>query len=205
MEKHNKMTELSESELRSFLGKKTSDTYGRNLGKIIGITLNNFGEMEAAELEKGTGELERIPVGQLTMDRGEIVVLSRWRVEVESLLKEIDSVQRRVSALDSLLKSQEIPRNLYEELIRKQGKEIEFLKEKKNLAVSVLQSRGKELDRQIEELTRTLIEIKAGRWSKDFSNKAYEVALKSIEPNLGFATKEKKELGDYLNKLTQLI
>lgn len=199
------MTELSESELRSFLGKKTSDTYGRNLGKIIGMTLNNFGEMEAAELEKGTGELERIPVGQLTMDRGEIVVLSRWRVEVESLLKEIDSVQRRLSALDSLLKSQEIPRNLYEELIRKQEKEIVLLKEKKNLAVSVLQSRGKELDRQIEELTRTLIEIKAGKWSKDFSNKAYEIALKSIEPNLGFATNEKKELADYLNKLTKLI
>jgi len=199
------MTELSESELRSFLGKKTSDTYGRNLGKIIGITLNNFGEMEAAELEKGTGELERIPVDQLTMDRGEIVVLPRWRVEVESLLKEIDSVQRRLSALDSLLKSQEIPRNLYEELIRKQEKEIVLLKEKKNLAVSVLQSRGKELDRQIEELTRTLIEIKAGKWSKDFSNKAYEVALKSIEPNLGYSTKEKKELADYLNKLTKLI
>jgi len=205
VEKHDKMTELSESELRSFLGKKTSDTYGRNLGKIIGITLNNFGEMEAAELEKGTGELERIPVGQLTMDRGEIVVLSRWRVEAESLLKEIDSVQRRLSALDSLLKSREIPRNLYEELIRKQEKEIVLLKEKKNLAVSVLQNRGKELDRQIEELTRTLIEIKAGKWSKDFSNKAYEVALKSIEPNLGFATKEKKELADYLNKLTRLI
>jgi hypothetical protein len=61
------------------------------------------------------------------------------------------------------------------------------------------------LDRQIEELTRTLIEIKAGKWSKDFSNKAYEVALKSIEPNLGYSTKEKKELADYLNKLTKLI
>jgi len=68
-----------------------------------------------------------------------------------------------------------------------------------------LQSRGRELDIQIEELTKVLIEIKAGKWSSDFSNKAYDVASKSIEPNLSFATKEKKELADSLAKLTKML
>jgi hypothetical protein len=56
------MSQLTESELKSFLGKRTADPYGRNLGKIIGVTLNDYGEMEAVEVEKGTGELQRIPV-----------------------------------------------------------------------------------------------------------------------------------------------
>ena len=39
------MTELSEPELKGFLGKQISDTYGRTLGTIIGVTLNDFGEI----------------------------------------------------------------------------------------------------------------------------------------------------------------
>lgn len=205
VEKQGKMTQLSESELRSFLGKGTADSYGRNLGKIIGVTLNDYGEMEAVEVEKGTGELERIPVDQLTFDRDRVIVVSKWKIEVESLLKEIDSAQKRLDALNTLLKNQEIPKSLYDELSRKQQDELENLKAKKNLAMNILQSRGRKLDIQIEELTKVLIEIKAGKWSSDFSNKAYDVASKSIEPNLGFATKEKKELADSLAKLTKML
>ena len=205
MAKQGKMTQLSESELRSFLGKGTADSYGRNLGRIIGVTLNNYGEMEAVEVEKGTGELDRIPVDQLTFDRDRVVIVSRWKIEVESLLKDIDSAQKRLGALNTLLKNQEIPRSLYDELSRKQQNELDNLKAKKNLAMNILQSRGRELDTQIEELTKVLIEIKAGKWSSDFSNKAYDVASKSIEPNLSFATKEKKELADNLAKLTKIL
>ena len=205
MAKQGKMTQLSESELRSFLGKGTADSYGRNLGRIIGVTLNNYGEMEAVEVEKGTGELDRIPVDQLTFDRDRVVIVSRWKIEVESLLKDIDSAQKRLGALNTLLKNQEIPRSLYDELSRKQQNELDNLKAKKNLAMNILQSRGRELDTQIEELTKVLIEIKAGKWSSDFSNKAYDVASKSIEPNLSFATEEKKELADNLAKLTKIL
>lgn len=199
------MTQLSESELRSFLGKGTADFYGRNLGKIIGVTLNDYGEMEAVEVEKGTGELDRIPVDQLTFDRDRVIVVSKWKIEAESLLKEIDSAQKRLNALNTLLKNQEIPKSLYDELSQKQQDELDNLKAKKNLAMNILQSRGRELDIQIEELTKVLIEIKAGKWSSDFSNKAYDVASKSIEPNLSFATKEKKELADSLAKLTKML
>jgi hypothetical protein len=205
MEKLGKMSQLSESELKSFLGKRTVDPYGRNLGKIIGVTMNDYGEMEAVEVEKGTGELERISVDQLSFGREGITVVSRWRIEVESLIKEIESAQRRLTALNTLLKKEEIPRNLYEELSEKQKRELENLQAKKNLAITILQRRGRELDGQIEELTKVLIEIRAGKWSSDFHDKAYEFASKSIEPNLSFAAKEKRELADSLAKLSKLI
>jgi sporulation protein YlmC with PRC-barrel domain len=63
------MTELSEPELKGFLGKQISDTYGRRLGTIIGITLNDFGEMQSLELEKGNNELQSLSVDQISMDR----------------------------------------------------------------------------------------------------------------------------------------
>ena len=141
------MTELSEPELKGFLGKQISDTYGRKLGTIIGVTLNDFGEMQSLELEKGNNELQRLSVDQISMDRDKIIAVSKWKIQIESLLKEMDSAQRRLVALSDLLKRKEIPKNLYDELTQKHEEAIKNLKSKKNAAMEIIQSREKELDR----------------------------------------------------------
>lgn len=199
------MTELSEPELKGFLGKKISDTYGRKLGTIIGVTLNDFGEMQSLELEKGNNELQRLSVDQISMDRDKIIAVSKWKIQIESLLKEMDSAQRRLVALSGLLKRKEIPKNLYDELTQKHEEAIKNLKSKKNAAMEIIQSREKELDRQIEDLTKILIELKAGKWSEEFSSKVYEVASNSIEPNLEYVAKEKRDLADHIAELTKLF
>jgi sporulation protein YlmC with PRC-barrel domain len=199
------MTELSEPELKGFLGKKISDTYGRSLGTIIGVTLNDFGEMQSLELEKGNNELQRLSVDQISMDRDKIIAVSKWKIQIESLLKEMDSAQRRLIALSDLLKRKEIPKNLYDELTQKHEEAIKNLKSKKSAAVEIIQSREKELDRQIEDLTKILIELKAGKWSEEFSSKVYEVASNSIEPNLEYVAKEKRDLADHIAELTKLF
>ena len=199
------MTELSEPELKGFLGKPISDTYGRKLGTIIGVTLNDFGEMQSLELEKGNNELQRLSVDQISMDRDKIIAVSKWKIQIESLLKEMDSAQRRLVALSNLLKRKEIPKNLYDELTQKHEEAIKNLKSKKNAAMEIIQSREKELDRQIEDLTKILIELKAGKWSEEFSNKVYEVASNSIEPNLEYVAKEKRDLVDHIAELTKLF
>jgi sporulation protein YlmC with PRC-barrel domain len=199
------MTELSEPELKGFLGKQISDTYGRRLGTIIGITLNDFGEMQSLELEKGNNELQSLSVDQISMDRDKIIAISKWKVQIESLLKEMDSAQRRLIALSELLKRKEIPQNLYDELTQKHEEAIKNLKSKKSTAIEIIQSREKELDRQIEDLTKILIELKAGKWSEEFADKVYEVASNSIEPNLEYVAKEKKDLADHIAELTKLF
>jgi hypothetical protein len=199
------MTELSEPELKGFLGKQISDTYGRKLGTIIGVTLNDFGEMQSLELEKGNNELQRLSVDQISMDRDKIIAVSKWKIQIESLLKEMDSAQRRLVALGDLLKRKEIPKNLYDELTQKHEEAIKNLKSKKNAAMEIIQSREKELDKQIEDLTKILIELKAGKWSEEFSSKVYEVASNSIEPNLEYVAKEKRDLADHIAELTKLF
>lgn len=199
------MTELSEPELKGFLGKQISDTYGRRLGTIIGVTLNDFGEMQSLELEKGNNELQRLSVDQISMDRDKIIAVSKWKIQIESLLKEMDSAQRRLVALSDLLKRKEIPKNLYDELTQKHEEAIKNLKSKKTAAIEIIQNREKELDRQIEDLTKILIELKAGKWSEEFSSKVYEVASNSIEPNLEYVAKEKRDLTDHIAELTKLF
>ena len=54
-------------------------------------------------------------------------------------------------------------------------------------------------------MTKILIELKAGKWSEEFSSKVYEVASNSIEPNLEYVAKEKRDLTDHIAELTKLI
>ncbi|MGQ9542813.1 MAG: CdvA-like protein [Candidatus Bathyarchaeia archaeon] len=195
---------LPEHALKVFLGKKTLDPYGRSLGVIIGLSLNDYGELEAVDIDNGNSEIHRIPMEQLTVTRDGIVIIPRWRVEVEATLREIDSAQRRINSL-RLLKQNEVSKSLYDELLTRQESELAGLKMKKDKIMSILHSRCKELNMQIEELSKLLIEIKAGKWSKDFMDKAYEVASKSIEPNLEYASREKRDLTDYLAKLAKTL
>jgi phage-related minor tail protein len=139
------------------------------------------------------------------MDRDKIIAISKWKIQIESLLKEMDSAQRRLVALSELLKRKEIPKNLYDELTQKHEDAIKNLKSKKSAAIEIIQSREKELDRQIEDLTKILIELKAGKWSEEFSSKVYEVASNSIEPNLEYVAKEKRDLVDHIAELTKLF
>ena len=139
------------------------------------------------------------------MDRDKIIAISKWKIQIESLLKEMDSAQRRLAALSELLKRKEIPKNLYDELTQKYEDTIKNLKSKKSATIEIIQSREKELDRQIEDLTKILIELKAGKWSEEFSSKVYEVASNSIEPNLEYVAKEKRDLVDHIAELTKLF
>jgi len=195
---------LPEYALKTFLGKKVRDPYGRSLGAVIGLSLNDYGEIEAVNIDKGNNEIQRIPMQQLTLSSDGVIVIPKWKVEVESILKQIESAQKRIVSL-KLLMQRETSKNLFDELLVKQERELSDLKEKRNVVISILQARCKELDMQIDELSKILVEIKAGKWSKEFMNKAYEITSKLIEPNLEFASREKRDLTCYLANLAKAL
>ncbi|MBS7651018.1 MAG: CdvA-like protein [Candidatus Bathyarchaeia archaeon] len=195
---------LPEYALKTFLGKRVRDPYGRSLGAIIGLSLNDYGEIEAVNIDKGNNEIQRVPIEQLTLSDDGVVVIPKWKVEVETILKQIQSAQKRIGSL-KLLMQREPSKNLFDELLIKQERELADLREKRNVVISILQARCRELDMQIDELSKILVEIKAGKWSKEFMNKAYEITSKSIEPNLEFASREKRDLTGYLSNLARAL
>jgi hypothetical protein len=192
---------VSEEELKSFLGKDLKDTYGRKIGKIIGLGMDDFGELKALHVEHGSGNLGQYPCENIVIDRNEVMLIPDWKVSSELIQKELDRVARRIQALGDLLKDQQIPTNIYEELRRKQGATLSELKRRKEELVEGLKTRSGQIDRQVDELIRFLVSVKMEYKAGIVDDRALTVACDAIEPNLRPLIEEKKDLSNVMERI----
>lgn len=199
MEKY--LSYVSEEELKSFLGKDLKDTYGRKIGKIIGLGMDDFGELKALHVEHGSGNLGQYPCENIVIDRNEVMLIPDWKVSSELIQKELDRVARRIQALGDLLKDQQIPTNIYEELRRKQGATLSELKRRKEELVEGLKTRSGQIDRQVDELIRFLVSVKMEYKAGIVDDRALTVACDAIEPNLRPLIEEKKDLSNVMERI----
>ena len=197
------MSYVSEEELKSFLGKDLRDTYGRRLGKIIGLCIDDFGELKALHVEHGSGNIGQYPCENIVIDRGEIVLIPDWKVSSEVIQKELDRVARRIQALGDLVKDQQIPPGIYEELRRKQGTTLTELNRRKEELVEGLKKRGVQIDRQVDELIRFLVSVKMEYKAGIVDDRALSVACDAIEPNLRPLIEEKKDLSKVMERIEE--
>jgi len=192
---------ISEEELKSFLGKDLRDTYGRKIGKIIGLGIDDFGELKALHIEHGSGNLGQYPCDHIIINKDEVVLIPEWKVSSELIQKELDRVARRIQALGDLLKDQQIPGNIYEELRRKQAATLAELKRRREDLAEGLRRRSGQIDRQVDELIRFLVGVKMEYKAGIVDDKALAVACDAIEPNLRPLIEEKKDLSRVMERI----
>ncbi len=197
------MAYISEEELKNFLGKQLNDEYGRNLGKVIGLRINDYGQLQALEVEKGSGNLAQYPIDLVTIDKGSLFILPDWKVSSETVQKELDRVIRRIRALGELLQEHQIPPNIYDELKGKQEETMKELIDRKTGLMGNLKDRIASLDKQVDELIRFLINVKMEYRAGLIDESALTVACDAIEPNLKPILQEKKEISTMISDMQQ--
>lgn len=195
------MSYVSEEELKSFLGKDLKDTYGRKIGKIIGLGIDDFGELKTLHVEHGSGNLGQYLCEHIVINNGEVVLIPDWKVSSELIQKELDRVTRRIQALGDLLKDRQIPANIYEELRRKQGTTLEELNRRKQDLIEGLKKRSGQVDRQVDDLIRFLVSVKMEYKAGIVDDRALTVACDAIEPNLKPLIEERKDLSRAMEKI----
>lgn len=195
------MSYVSEEELKNFLGRDLKDTYGRRIGRIIGLCIDDFGELKALQVEQGSGNLGQYSCEHIVIDRGAVVLIPDWKVSSELIQKELDRVARRIQALGELLKDQQIPANIYEELRRKQGATLAELRRRKEELAEGLRRRMGQIDHQVDELIRFLVNVKMEYKAGIIDDKALSIACDAIEPNLNPLIEEKKDIARIAEKM----
>mgnify|MGYP001085784321 CR=1 FL=1 len=195
------MSYVSEEELKNFLGRDLKDTYGRKIGKIIGLCIDDFGELKALQVEHGSGNLGQYSCEHIVIDRDAVVLIPDWKVSSEMIQKELDRVARRIQALGELLNDQQIPANIYEELRRKQGATLAELKRRREELGEGLRKRMGQIDRQVDELIRFLVNVKMEYKAGIIDDKALNIACEAIEPNLNPLIEEKKDIARAMERI----
>lgn len=194
-----------ELETKALLGHSVIDTYGRSLGKVIGIERNAFGELESVQVEGAGGQLAIAKARQIALTPKSITLTPEWKLESEEIISELTILRRRIGALESLKDAKEIDNEIYSELVesQKQGY-LEKVKVAEALANSI-KRRLSEVKDNMSSLTRYLVNAKLDNKSGELDDESLRIAQGSIEPTLRPLMAEKVDLAGSLKTLEQIL
>jgi hypothetical protein len=119
------------------------------------------------------------------------------------MIKELNTFQSRMDALEAMFDKKEVSEEIYQNLKSNQQNSMNSLKERNDKFISSMKEQQEELDRQINELTNFLVEIRTGKKEGKIQSSKYTKASKSIEQNLNFLFLEKKDIEDVIKKLEE--
>jgi uncharacterized protein (DUF342 family) len=195
----------SELETKALLGHSVIDTYGRSLGRVIGIERNAFGELESVQVEAAGGQIAIAKARQIALTPKSITLAPEWKLESEDIISELSLLRKRISALESLKETKEIDNEIYVELVDSQkAGYLEKVKTAEALAAS-MKRRLSEVADNISSLTRYLVNAKLDHKSGDLDDESLKIAQGSIEPTLHPLIAEKADLSVSLKTLEQIL
>ena len=194
-----------ELETKALLGHSVIDTYGRSLGKVIGIERNAFGELESVQVEAAGGQIAIARARQIALTPKSITLTPEWKLESEDIISELTILRKRIGALESLKDAKEIDNEIYSELVesQKQGY-LEKVKVAEALANSI-KRRLSEVKDNMSSLTRYLVNAKLDNKSGELDDESLRIAQGSIEPTLRPLMAEKVDLAGSLKTLEQIL
>jgi hypothetical protein len=195
----------SELETKALLGHSVIDTYGRSLGKVIGIERNAFGELESVQVEATGGQIVIAKARQIALTPRNVTLTPEWKLESEEIISELSTLRKRVSALESLKETKDIDNEIYAELVDSQkAGYLEKVKTAEALATS-MKTRLSEVTDSISSLTRYLVNAKLDHKSGELDDESLKLAQGSIEPTLRPLIAEKADLSGSLKILEQVL
>lgn len=191
--------------LEKLVDRPVKDSYGRYVGFVVGFSVDTSGELKTIGVDQGNGEFTEYPNNRVVSTSEGFMLIPAWKVECDSLNKEIDGVRKRAKALQDLAREGEIPRTIFDEMIKKYSDEASKIQGSyKSLAEGMVVRIG-ELEGQRESLERFLVEIKVQYRSGEIDEAAFNVASDSCRSMMERNSQEMEDLSRMLKAATEPI
>ena len=191
--------------LEKLVNRPVKDTYGRYVGFVVGFSVDTAGDLKSVGVDQGNGEFTEYSSDRVVSTAEGFVVIPGWKVECDSLGKEIDGVKRRAKALQELAREGEIPGSLYDEMLGKYSEDATKIQDTyKNLAEQMVVRIG-ELEGQRESLDRFLVNLKVQYRAGEIDEAAYKVASESTKAMSQRNAQEREDITRMLKSATEPI
>jgi len=191
-------------EIGKYVGKAVTDTYGRNIGRLIGLATNARDEVVSVAFELANGELLQCASSQVLMKGDSLVFTPSWRIEAIQIQKEFELATRRVRALDELNNSGELQGEIYTSLKKQHESVVEEVKGRRQSLISSLEERLADLNSQLRDLQTLLANNKMLHTSKEIDDSAYRTASEAIRSGLERTLTEKRDIEEVVDHLSKL-
>ena len=189
--------------LEKLVDRPVKDTYGRYVGFVVGFSVDTSGDLKSVGVDQGNGEFTEYPSERIVSTAEGFVLIPAWKVESDSLGKDVEGVRRRARALQELAKEGEVPRNMFDEMMAKYSDEASSIQGKyKSLAEGMVVRIG-ELEGQKESLERFLVNVKVQFRAGEIDEAAYKVAAECCQAMQKKNQQETDDLGKMLKAATE--
>ena len=191
--------------MEKLVDRPVKDSYGRYVGFVVGFSVDTSGELKSVGVDQGDGEFTEYPSQRVVSTSDGFVVIPAWKLEYESLGKEIDAVKKRAKALQDLAREGEIPRSIYDDMMAKYSSEVSKVQDSFKALAEGMVVRIGELEGQRESLERFLAEVKVQYRAGEIDEAAFKVAAQSCEAMQTRNAQETEELSRMLKTATEPI
>jgi len=177
-----------------YLGRKVTDKYGRTLGKVVGYYTKAEGSPPLLGVELVEGDFTTVPSMQL-IDEANILVLDEsWKTKAVNLAQNLIFNMRRISALNKLYNSGEIPRDAYESLGKDFDIMVQDLKARRGNLLDKLGERSKTLDVKLKEVENYFVNVKVAHELGEMDDEAYKISRDALRDLINRLQMEQKDV-----------
>lgn len=159
-----------------YLGRKVVDSYGGNIGKVVGYYSKAKNSSLIVGMELTNGVFKMVQSSQLIDEANVFVLDENWRTKADELTQNLVLNNRKISALDKLYSSGEISSEACENLRKDFDGALHEIKENRTSLIESLNERSKILDCKLKEIENYFVNVKVAHELGEMDDDAYRIS-----------------------------
>lgn len=187
-----------------YVGQSVKDPYGRYVGMIAGFYSEIDSTVSFVSIEYSDGSFTKLPVNRFEFKPDSVILVPEWKAEALEVKRKLETVRKRVKALDDLFAKGEIARHAYEEFKKRLEADLGKLKVESKEVKRMLQQRLRELEKQKEALEKSLAAMKMMFFSGEISETTFKRATDIIKRNIEKCDAEKNDIKSSIDELEKI-
>jgi len=185
------------------IGKMVKDQYGRQMGMIVSVLMDNRGDMSWVLVKMGDGRFRRFRLSDVVIDGSEVITYSSLKRRVEALRRKAALLRREGSLLIGLRE------RMGERALEEMGKDIEDSVEALQAEASYLLRRVKDaleaVSRQLRDVRRGLACLEVEHELGKLPDEAFELFRRILMNGLKTLLAERNDLEEALSMLKRFL
>lgn len=196
--------ELTLDVVVKYLGQPLRDIYGRNIGVVTSVYSDVDGVVNSIEVM--TNELihETIPAKRLDITSDGLRLLPEWLVEAREIERRLDTVRKRLAALEELYRKGQIPHYAYEEVKEKLSSEMDRLRKRAKEAKESLRKRMNDLENMIIHIEKAMTHLLVSYTAGEIPETPFRSAIDKLRFSRQTAQNEKKDVEKHIELIEKL-
>lgn len=190
---------------KDLIGKNVVDSYGRRLGKIIGVSTDSLKHSSSFGIERNDGGFMKCDASEVILDQDLVKINSSWRLKAESLASEVALTIKKISALNELKNDVEVSKKVYDTLQSGFEAEKKALLDRRRGLKDRLKERLSAIHAQLKEVYEFITYVKISYHIGDIDEETYQRSYIPFQLMIDKLLSEEDDIKFALNIVTTNI